>query len=156
RRYDEDITSRRNDASKDSTLIVLLRHHPDDLAGHVLEYGGFDHLNLEFIATQPQTYDLGQGQGLWHRKEGELLRPDAYPPDEVKRIRALPNFRRLYQQDPTDGLGGKISRAHFGRVELEGPPKMLTVISIDPGQSGGSNNSYSVIQVWCRDGGRHI
>jgi predicted phage terminase large subunit-like protein len=154
RRYDEHIASRRDDPSKARMLIVLHRHHPDDLAGHVLEHGGFQHVILEFIATRSQTYDLEHG--LWHRMEGDLLRPDAYPPEEVKRIRALPNFPTLYQQDTTGGLGGKISPAHFGQVALEGSPKLPTVITIDPGQSGGSNNSYSVIQVWCWDGRRHL
>lgn len=154
-RFERDIASRLDNPAKGRIIVVMHRHHPNDLAGHLLEQGGWHHVELPFLAKRPQSFDLGNR--VWQRNEGELLRPDAYPPDELRRIRALPNFQTLYQQDPTDGLGGRIRPTHFGRFSLSGGPSRLpTVMSIDAGQSGGKRSSYSVVQAWSYDGRTHF
>jgi hypothetical protein len=52
-----------------------------------------------FVATRSKDYDLGHD--VWHRRKGDLLRPDAYPAKEVKRLRTrqvTPPYELYYQQ----------------------------------------------------------
>jgi hypothetical protein len=40
------LSSRLNDKSKGAILLVMQRLHEEDLAGHLLDAGGWDHLSL--------------------------------------------------------------------------------------------------------------
>lgn len=51
------------------------------------------------VATLNQTFQTALGK--WHRRKGEILRPDAFGPDELDELRTnslSPDFEMLYQQ----------------------------------------------------------
>jgi hypothetical protein len=116
-----------------------------------LEKGGWRHLKLPLIAMHSRKYDLGQGE-VWERKKGELLRPDEFTKQAIRRLRdsKQPGFETLQQQNP----GGRDRLTikpeffpGFSPADLPMAPSPV-VLSIEPGQKGGPANSYSVIQAW--------
>jgi hypothetical protein len=59
---DETVISRLNDKSSGAIILVMQRLHVDDLAGHVLERGGWVHLNLPAIAEADERIQIGKDQ----------------------------------------------------------------------------------------------
>jgi hypothetical protein len=74
-------------ASPDAIVVVMQRLHTDDLVGHLLEQGGWTHLNLPAIAEAEHRIELGPAR--YHlRGPGELLHPQREPQailDELSR-----------------------------------------------------------------------
>jgi predicted phage terminase large subunit-like protein len=147
-RFDGEIMSRLNEPRAGRVLITQHRLHPNDLTGHVLETGGWDHIGLPFIAPKDQEYDL-DGR-LWYRKKGELLRPDAFTAADIDRIRAIinPDFEALYQQYMGESSSVRICRGSFGTFILA-PPDAPVIISVDPGHRSGPGHSFTVMQALC-------
>jgi hypothetical protein len=139
-------------------VIIAHRISENDLSGHVLQKGGWKHLKLPLIAMRSRTYDLGTGK-LWERKKGELLRPDAFTKQDIRRLRdsRQPGFETLQQQNPGGRDRLRIKAEFFpafSPADLPMPHSPV-VLSIEPGQKGGAGNSYSVIQAWAPSGGAH-
>ena len=147
--FDALVMSRLNHPETDPVLIVAHRLAENDLSGFLLEQGGWHNIVLPFIATQDATY------GAWHRRKGEVLRPDAYGEHEIARIKAGGSFDTLYQQ--CCGMEEhRISPEHFGRfVGYEVPNRVAVVLSVDASQCSGPRNSFSVVQAWCYSGTHH-
>jgi predicted phage terminase large subunit-like protein len=147
--FDGEVMTRLNDPKKGRIVIVAHRLAENDLPGHVLAEGGWKHVNLPLIANRARTYKTHDG-GVWLRKKGELLRPDAFSGGDIERLRRMkrPNFETLQQQNP-GARNLRIAAKHFGRFSPGMVPSDLPVVlSIDPGQKGGPANSYSVVQAW--------
>jgi hypothetical protein len=68
------LLSRLDRKSEGSIIVVMQRLHPDDLAGHLLEQGGWEHLNLPAIAETDCSIPLGINRSH-HRRVGDLLHP---------------------------------------------------------------------------------
>jgi len=157
--FDNEIQTRLDNPKKGCIVIIAHRISENDLAGHVLQKGGWKQLKLPLIATRRCMYDLGYGK-IWERKKGELLRPDAFTKRDVKRLRASkqPGFETLQQQNPNGSDRLRIKAKYFPtllRAELQ-VRELPVVLSIDPGLKGGPTNSFSVIQVWTPKGGAHL
>lgn len=146
--FDTVVESRLNDPGSGRILIVAHRVHLNDLSGHLLAGGGWRHLSLPMIATADTTIEYGSK--IWHRRKGEPLRPKT-DENRVARLRAdpgPPNFDTLWQQDPCGGVQ-PIYADCFGSFPDPYVPTVLpAVLSIDPGQRGGPENSFSVVQAW--------
>lgn len=148
-RFDTVIMSRLNNPKTGRVVISAHRVHPNDLSGHVLRDGQWDHIALPFIAPRDQTYDLGEGR-IWHRKKGELLRPDAFTEADINRLKTIinPDFEALCQQYCGERSSVRIGRHHFGSFTVA-PPDTVVVISVDPGHRSGPGHSFTVMQAWC-------
>ena len=146
-RFDNAIMSRLNNSKTGRVVINAHRIHQADLSGHVLGIGGWDLIALPFIAPRDQDYDFG-GR-TWHRKEGDLLRPNAFSQDEIKRIQSIinPDYEVLYQQLLGEGHSIRISRDQFGSFVVA-PLDAPVVISVDPGHRAGPGHSFTVMQAW--------
>jgi predicted phage terminase large subunit-like protein len=150
-RFDTVIMSRLDDPSTGRVLIVAHRLHPNDLSGHVLGSGDWFHIALSFLAPNDREYDLG-GR-IWHRKKGELLRPDAFSEADVNRLKEIinPDFEALYQQFLGELTSIRIRASDFGTFTFD-PPDGNVIISVDPGHRPGPDYSYTVMQAWCSVG----
>src|SRR5262249_9049182 len=60
--YENTLLSRLDDKVRGAIVLVMQRLHMEDLAGHLLEKGGFQHLCLPAIAEGKQTIKLGLGR----------------------------------------------------------------------------------------------
>jgi predicted phage terminase large subunit-like protein len=152
--FDGEIRTRLDNPKKGAIVIVAHRLAEDDLPGHVLQGAGWKAVRLPLIAPRRRSYEIDAF--VWERQKGELLRPDAFTAQDVERLRAMkrPGFETLQQQNPGARDRLNIRAKHFVVV----PPAMVqpVVLSIDPGQTGGPTNSYSVVQAWAPHAGRYL
>jgi predicted phage terminase large subunit-like protein len=114
------------------------------------------YLRLLFIAVKRRTYELGHEE--WIREKGDVLRPEAYPPAEIERLRrtqVAPPFELFYQQGLGSQAALKARAEHFQSFAPFQLPIGPVVLSVDPGHIGGPNASRSAIQAWKRQGKQH-
>jgi predicted phage terminase large subunit-like protein len=156
--FDGEILTRLNNAKRGRVLIIAHRVNEGDLSGHLLEQGRWEHLKLPLIAMRRRSYELPDGR-VWVREKGELLRPDAFTSRDIELLQAArrPGFETVHQQNP-GGTKLRIKSEHFGTFPSALVPMSDSgvVLSVDPGQKGGSTNSFSVIQAWLCVGGNHL
>ncbi|MBV8110404.1 MAG: phage terminase large subunit [Hyphomicrobiales bacterium] len=157
--FDNEIQTRLDNPKKGCIVIIAHRISENDLPGHLLQKNGWKQLKLPLIATCRRKYDLGDA-GVWVRKKGELLRRDAFTKRDIQRLRGSkqPGFESLQQQNPGGSDRLRIKAKYFPTFpSAELPMRELPVVlSIDPGQKSGPENSFTVIQVWCSKDGAHL
>ena len=119
--WDHVMSSRLNDLATGSKVIIQQRLHANDLAGHVLELGGYEHLNLpsEFEPERrSRTFVMSDGakKELFadpRQRFGELLFPTLFPPaviTQAKRDLGSTGYAGQHQQRPSAEEGGIIKR----------------------------------------------
>ena len=94
------LLSRLNNRKSGRVLIIAHRVNERDLSASLLQQKVWKHVVLPMVATRDQTYQTTLGD--WRRRKGELLRPDAFGPEDVEELRDNcfnPDFNMLYQQD---------------------------------------------------------
>jgi predicted phage terminase large subunit-like protein len=151
-RFDTVVKSRLNNRKTGRMLIVAHRISDKDLSGHLLEQGNWEHVALPMIATRDQTYETDYG--LWHRRKGELLRPDAEDEDDIAQLKKTlcnPDFDMLYQQDCDGQARPPINPDDFLTFAPGNYAHLHCVLSIDAGTTNDDNASCSVIQAWAFD-----
>ena len=85
--FSNTLATRLNDPASGKIVVVAQRLHEEDLCGHLLQKGGWEHLNLPAVA--PETQDVPLGHGRWYRwEEGEPLDGRRLPHRELDRIKA--------------------------------------------------------------------
>lgn len=166
--WDEQMSTRFNDPHAFSRLIVMQRSHVNDLSGHALAQGGYEHLCLPleyepsrccYTSVRPARRAVTQeedreGRYRWddRREENESLNPERFGPNEIRDLR-----QRLVtahaadaqlQQRPSPRGGGMIKLDWFRRYGT--PPAEFDYIvhSWDTANKGGQANAYSVGGVW--------
>jgi predicted phage terminase large subunit-like protein len=111
--FDQVMSSRLNDPATGSIVIIMQRLSERDLAAHVLDRGGYEHLNLptEFERERPCLTCLGR---LDPRiEDGELLFPGLFPKsviEEAKIVLGSQGFAAQHQQRPAPAEGGIFKR----------------------------------------------
>lgn len=143
------LSSRFNDQSRGVLIMVMQRLHEDDLAGHVLEMGGWHHLDLPAIAVERQEIEIAPGE--FHVREvGELLHPERHPQEVLDALRQMMGslaFSAQYQQRPVPAEGNLIRRDWF-RYYDQPPPEGQIVQSWDIATTTTEKNDYSVCTTW--------
>ncbi len=95
----EKVVLNRRDMPKNSRMICVgHRVHRKDLSAYLIRELEFSQLKLPLIAVLDQEYD--GLRGVWRRRAGELLRPDAFTKRDVDELRRTENFEAIYQQEP--------------------------------------------------------
>jgi predicted phage terminase large subunit-like protein len=150
--YENTLLSRLDDKVHGAIVLVMQRLHLDDLAGHLLEKGGFKHLCLPAIAEQPETIPLGYGR-MHHRKVDDVLDPIREPLSSLNRLRAdmTPlQFSAQYQQRPIPLEGNIIKREwlQYFKGTVPRMPGDYFVISWDTAMKSSELCDYSVGTVW--------
>jgi predicted phage terminase large subunit-like protein len=146
------VQSRLDDKSADKIIVVMQRLHEDDLAGHLIEMGGWNHICLPAIAEHDEHVDIGGGRTLL-RKAGSLLDTTREPLevlDELKRNLGTAAFQAQYQQRPVPAEGTMIKREWLRTYSRLPPlaPTDLIVHSWDTAQKTAAQNDYSVGTIW--------
>jgi len=140
------VVSRLNDRVKGRILVVAHRVSDKDLSSYLLQEKGWKYLRLPLVAVKRRTYELGHEE--WTREKGDVLRPEAYPPAEIQRLRrtqVAPPFALFYQQGLGSQAALKARPEHFQSFAPFQIPIGPVVLSVDPGHLGGPNASCSVI-----------
>lgn len=150
--YQSTLLSRLNDPQSGPIVLIQQRLHEADLAGVLLEQGGWTHLDLPAIAEDDTIVDLGW-RGRVHRLEGDLLHATRLPRDLLERRRAELGsyvFAAQYQQRPAPLGGGLIKWGWFKNYDHkpEPAPKDQIVQSWDTASKADEANDYSVCTTW--------
>lgn len=117
-RWDQAIYDRVIDYKTGRRVLTAQRTHQQDLIGHVLATGEYEHLCIpeEFEASRRYTTSIGWTDP--RQTEGEFLRLGQFGPDQkaaaVKRLGTL-GWRAKHQQDPQSLEGHLFRRAWFER-----------------------------------------
>ncbi len=110
--YTGTLATRLNDKKKGVIIVVMQRLHEEDLAGYVLERGGWKHLNLPAIAEEDERIEVGSQ--IFHvRKKGDVLQPVREPMEVLKQQRSSLGslaFSAQYQQRPVPQEGNIVKR----------------------------------------------
>ena len=116
--FEGEILTRLDNPKDGRVVIIAHRVNEEDLSGHLLEQGGWKHLSLPLIATRRRKYKLPDG-GVWVRKKGELLRPDAFSQSHIARLQAArrPGFELFISKTPVapSCASGRNTLARFRR-----------------------------------------
>lgn len=114
------MSTRRNDEFLSARVVVQQRTHEGDVAGDIIDRGGYVHLNLpaEFEPNKRCfTSWTDKSTGIEHKwqdprqKEGDLLNPSRFNQDTLEKTKLdLGDYQwaAQYQQDPTPPKGSII------------------------------------------------
>jgi predicted phage terminase large subunit-like protein len=150
--YSGSLVSRLNDKNKGSIVVVMQRLHENDLAGHLLGQGGWEHLDLPAIAVEDNVIPLGHGK-VKTREVGDILHPERESKDALDRIKAEVGslkFSSQYQQRPVPLEGNLIRREwfrYYDRLPQQNSAEHI-VQSWDIAMMTGEANDYSVCTTW--------
>ena len=154
--FDSTLRSRLNDKVNGCMIVIMQRLHQDDLVGHLLEDGDWEHLSLPAIAECDEHYPIQTPYGtrVFSRKEGEALHPEREPLSSLLKTRDLIgsyNFSSQYQQNPIPVGGAIIKTDWLMRFDPAAPvPQGYSQIlqSWDTAHKSGELNDYSVCTTW--------
>jgi predicted phage terminase large subunit-like protein len=149
--YSGTLVSRLNDKESGPIIVVMQRLHENDLAGHLLDQGGWEHLDLPAIAVDDSVIPVGNGKPKT-RRSGDILHPERESKDTLDRIKAEIGslmFSAQYQQRPVPLEGNLIRRDWFRSYEhLPHDSTKRIVQSWDIAMMTGDANDYSVCTTW--------
>jgi predicted phage terminase large subunit-like protein len=111
--WDVVMSTRTNDPRTSAKLVVMQRCHQQDLSGHLLEQGSWDHLCLpaEYDGTKRHTV-IGWTEP--REEVGELLWPERFGRQEIESLkRSLGSYAAAgqLQQRPSPAGGGLFKRS---------------------------------------------
>lgn len=145
--YRTTLSSRLDDKENGALICVMQRLHAYDLAGQILEDGGWEHLNLPAIAIADQRIPLTRGRAH-KRHEGDLLHPERESDAVLQKLKAQMGsaiFSAQYQQDPVPPEGNMVEREwlleYESNISLESG---RIVQSWDTASKDGIHNDYCV------------
>ena len=153
------LVSRLDDKRSGQIILVMQRLHPDDLSGHLLETGGWHHLNLPAVAAEDRIIKMGR-ETLKHWRCGEPLQceREGIPILEtIKREIGSQKYAAQYLQQPVPDGGNAIRREWLGVYETVPTPLAgdRVVQSWDVAAGIGDNNDYSVCTTWLKRGTKY-
>src|SRR5258708_6355615 len=150
--YGGALVSRLNDKQTGSIVAVMQRLHEDDLAGHLVRQGGWDHLDMPAIALDDEIIELGHGK-THVRRTGDVLHPERESREALEAIKAEVGsllFSAQYQQRPVPIEGNLIRPSWFLAYDKLPASPLLTKIvqSWDVAMMTGGQNDYSACTTW--------
>ncbi len=142
--FDKTLSSRLNDKNKGLILLVMQRLHPDDLSGHLLEKGGFEHLCLPAIAKNIIHINIGKLQKTM--QIGELLQPMREGEKIIKQLEVDLGsiaFAAQYLQSPINDNGGMIKREWLHYTDILPAQSEMVIQTWDTAIKMGDHNDRS-------------
>jgi predicted phage terminase large subunit-like protein len=154
--FDTTLLSRLDSKSEGAVLIVMQRLHEDDLAGRLLEKGGWQHLKIAAIAEQDTSTPIGP-RCVHSRAAGTVIDPRRESREDLERLRQSMGelfFSAQYQQEPIP-LAGNLIKAqwfkHYDVAPIQTYDDLL-VVSVDTAMKGSPSADFSVATVWLARG----
>lgn len=142
------VGSRLDNKAEGGMIVVMQRLHVDDLAGRLLDHGGWQHVSLPAIADCEQELSVGHGYTCV-RTPGHVLDPVREPIKTLEQLRrdlGSATFEAQYQQQPVPEEGGLIKWKWFKTYDrqpyLEANDFMVT--SWDTAMKDKEVNDYTV------------
>jgi len=151
--WDETMSSRLNDPRTGSKVIVMQRLHEDDLTGHVLRQGGYEHLCLpaEFETSRRYTTKIGWTDP--RKNKGDLLWPERFGHPEIDALKlAMGSYAAAgqLQQRPAPEEGGIVKGDWFKLwpYKTKLPPFEYVIQSYDTAFTAKTENDPTAMTCW--------
>jgi predicted phage terminase large subunit-like protein len=152
--FDVVMSTRVNDPKTTAKVVVMQRCHHQDLSGHLLEQGGWEHLCLPAEYEGPRRA-TSIGFVDPRQNHGELLWPERFGSQEIESLkRSLGSYAAAgqLQQRPSPAEGGLLKR-HWWKFYRDVPANLSEVVqSWDCSFKETGTSDYVVGQVWGRTG----
>lgn len=106
--FDQAASNRLNDLRYGAIVLIMQRLHHEDLSGHILRQGGYEHLCLPTRFEPERPYATSIGWSDPRREKDELLFAEMFPEAEIDREEkrmGLLGFAGQHQQNPTPAAG---------------------------------------------------
>lgn len=135
--WDEAMSSRFNNPRTGRRIVVMQRVHEADLAGHLIEQGGYVHLNLPMEYEPEATTYTGFGQRDIRTEPGQLLMPERIGEAEVADLKVRLGSRAYagqYQQRPAPAEGDLLKRAWWRFWHHPGAPLPAVPLRLPSGE----------------------
>lgn len=164
--WGQSMSTRLNDPKTGAMVVVMQRLHEDDLSGHILNQGGWEHLMLPMRYDASRAFVTGLGFQDPRTEDGELLWPERFGEREVKGLEAaLGSYGAAgqLQQSPLP-KGGGIFKREWWKLYPEGgealdaegkpvkplafPPLNYIIASVDTAFTTKAENDWSALTVW--------
>ena len=116
--FDQTFSTRLNNKKEGGIVVVMQRLHPEDLSGHLLAKGGWEHLCLPAKTENSTFFDLCD---VRYEREAGLLhahREDEILLNEVKLTLGSFGYAAQYQQAPLAEEGGMVKIDWFIRYDV--------------------------------------
>lgn len=149
---------RLNNKRTGAILIVAQRLHEDDLPGHLLKTGRYEHLCLPAIAPEDALIQIREDK--WHqRRQGEALCPERESEEDLEALRlemGSRNFEAQYQQNPGASDSALIDWNKVRTYDVAPDRHQLEYVvqSWDTGFTANPKSDYSVGMTFGYLGGR--
>lgn len=130
--FDQVMQTRVDDPSRDSFVVIMQRLHEEDLSGHILARGGYEHLCLpaEFVGERKCVTYFKRPDGTKEKlfedprtREGEVLFPALHPQeilDARKKELGSVGYAGQFGQSPGAAEGGLFKYAWWRFWKHEG------------------------------------
>ncbi len=120
--WDKAFFNRVNNHITGRRVVIGQRTHEDDLQGHILATGGFEHLNIpeEFDPSRRTVTSIGWTD--WRTDAGQLMRPERFGQEQVREARARLGSRGYaaqHNQNPLPVEGSLFKAAWFKYYHIE-------------------------------------
>ena len=150
--FDTILLSRLDSKSEGAVVIVMQRLHEDDLAGRLLEKGGWHHFKIAAIAEQEEHIPIGPRR-IYKRRTGTVIDPRRESLEDLAHLRQSMGelfFSAQYQQEPIPLAGNLIKAEWFKEYDVAPTCTYndVLVISIDTAMKGTELADFSVATVW--------
>ncbi|MCA9878432.1 MAG: phage terminase large subunit [Thermomicrobiales bacterium] len=157
--WDQAMSTRLNDPRTGARIVVMQRVHEADLAGHLIEQGGYVHLNLPMEYEPETVHFTGFGQPDPRTEPGELLAPDRVGPAEIADLKLRLGSRAYagqFQQRPAPAEGATLKAGWWEYWDPSAPlpPMDWLLQDWDTAFKTGQENDYSVGLTVGLSGGR--
>jgi hypothetical protein len=142
--FDSSLRWRLESQDLGSIVLVMQRLHEGDLAGFLLDRGGWDELRLPAIASQDELVEIGSYR-FHQRRERHALHPERQSIEVLEKLRAENPyvFAAQFNQNPVPIEGNWVKPAWFGTYQNP-PATGLTILSLDTASTEGLTSDYSV------------
>lgn len=141
------LLSRLNDKATGAIVLVMQRLHQADLAGELIERGGWKELRLPAIAEEEEQIPIGGGR-MHVRKTGDVLHPQRECRAVLEQQRfqmGSAAFAAQYQQQPVPAFGNIVNSNWLRTYALPVEPlRGIVVQSWDTASKSGLNCDWSV------------
>ena len=144
--WDETMSTRLNNPDTGSKIIVMQRVHGNDLAGHVLRKGGYEHLMIPMRFEEKRVCVTVLGRVDPREGDGELAWPGRFSEKATTKIeKEMGSYATAgqFQQRPASREGAIFKRNWFPRyTELTKPDMKVQVY--DTAQKDKERNDFTV------------
>lgn len=149
--FDQSYSTRLNDKENDVIIVIGQRLHQNDISGHLLAKGGWEHLCLPAIFEDPKTIRIGNFKK--EIKAGDILhseRESVKTLEQIKIETGSYSFAGQYLQRPAPSGGGIFKREWIKLFPYDKPlPKFSCILqSWDTALTANTFSDYTALTVW--------